>query len=100
MGVADDVACGAMLQALTAQYLAADSHNIRKGDCVLVHAAAGGVGRILVQLAKRRGATVIATAGGPEKSRSRRAPAPIMRSDYIATDFEPLVKEITSGQRR
>jgi NADPH:quinone reductase len=97
-GIADDVACGAMLQALTAQYLAADSHNIRKGDCVLIHAAAGGVGRILVQLAKRRGATVIATAGGPEKVALAKSAGADHAIDYSAVDFEPEVKTITGGK--
>ena len=96
-GIADDIACAAMLQAMTAQYLAADSHDIRKGDCVLIHAAAGGVGRILVQLAKRRGATVIATAGGPEKVALAKSAGADHAIDYSAVDFEPAVKEITGG---
>ena len=96
-GVDDEVACGAMLQALTAQYLAGDSHTIVPGDRVLVHAAAGGVGRILVQLAKRRGATVIATAGGPEKTALAKSAGADHVIDYRAVDFEPVVKEITGG---
>lgn len=96
-GIADDVACGAMLQALTAQYLAADSHPIRKGECVLIHAAAGGVGRILVQLAKRRGAIVIATAGGPEKTALAKGAGADHVIDYTAVDFAPAVKELTGG---
>jgi NADPH:quinone reductase len=96
-GIADDVACAAMLQALTAQYLAADSHEIGPGERVLVHAAAGGVGRLLVQLAKRRGAIVIATAGGPEKTALAKSAGADHVIDYRAVDFEPVVREITGG---
>jgi NADPH2:quinone reductase len=96
-GIADDVACGAMLQALTAQYLASDSYAIGPGDRVLVHAAAGGVGRILVQLAKRRGAIVIATAGGPEKTALAKSAGADHVIDYRAVDFEPVVRDITGG---
>ena len=96
-GIADDVACAAMLQALTAQYLASDSYAIGPGDRVLIHAAAGGVGRILVQLAKRRGAVVIATAGGPEKTALAKSAGADHVIDYRAVDFEPVVKEITGG---
>jgi NADPH2:quinone reductase len=96
-GIADDVACGAMLQALTAQYLVSDSHEVGPGERVLIHAAAGGVGRILVQLAKRRGATVIATAGGPEKTALAKSAGADHVIDYTAVDFEPEVKSITGG---
>jgi NADPH:quinone reductase len=96
-GVDDAVACAAMLQALTAQYLANDSYAIGPGDHVLVHAAAGGVGRLLVQLAKRKGATVIATAGGPEKVALARSAGADHAIDYRAVDFEPEVKAITGG---
>jgi NADPH2:quinone reductase len=68
----DDVghvqAAAILLQGLTAQYLAQDSHAIRPGDTVLVHAAAGGVGQILVQFAKARGATVIALTSTAAKA--------------------------------
>jgi len=96
-GVADEVACAAMLQAMTAQYLAADSYSVGPGSRVLVHAAAGGVGRILVQLAKRRGAIVIATAGGPEKVALAKSADADHAIDYKAVDFEPEVKRITGG---
>jgi NADPH2:quinone reductase len=96
-GVGDAIACAAMLQALTAHYLATDSYPIGPGDYVLVHAAAGGVGRILVQLAKRRGAIVIATAGGPGKIALATSAGAEHAIDYRAVDFEPIVKEITGG---
>ena len=96
-GIDDAIACGAMLQALTAQYLATDSYKIGTGDRVLIHAAAGGVGRILVQLAKRRGAVVIATAGGPEKAALAKSAGADHVIDYRAVDFAPEVKAITGG---
>jgi NADPH2:quinone reductase len=65
--VPTDVAVAALLQGMTAHYLAHDSYPIQPGDRVLVHAAAGGVGNLLVQLAKLRGGFVIATATSDEK---------------------------------
>jgi NADPH2:quinone reductase len=96
-GIDDAIACAAMLQALTAHYLVTDSYAVGPGDHVLVHAAAGGVGRILVQLAKRRGAIVIATAGGPEKTAIAKRAGADHVIDYRAVDFEPVVKDITGG---
>jgi NADPH2:quinone reductase len=72
-GVPTDVAVAALLQGMTAHYLAHDSYPIRPGDRVLVHAAAGGVGNLLVQIAKLRGAYVIATASSDDKRALARA---------------------------
>lgn len=66
-GVPMDIAVAALLQGMTAHYLAHDSYPIGAGDRVLVHAAAGGVGNLLVQLAKLRGAYVFATTSSDEK---------------------------------
>ena len=66
-GVPTDVAVAVLLQGMTAHYLAHDSYPIQAGDRVLVHAAAGGVGLLLTQIAKLRGAHVIATASSEEK---------------------------------
>ena len=96
-GVEDAVACGAMLQALTAQYLATDSYKIGPGDHVLIHAAAGGVGRVLVQLAKRRGAVVIATAGGAEKTALAKSAGADHAIDY-RSGFIDQVKDLTGGR--
>lgn len=63
-----DTAAAAMLQGMTAHYLVTSTHPIAEGEAVLIHAAAGGVGQLLVQLALRRGATVIATVSTPEKA--------------------------------
>jgi len=62
-----EVAAGVLLQGLTAQFLVEESYPVRAGDRVLVHAAAGGVGQLLVQLAKARGAHVIALASSADK---------------------------------
>jgi NADPH2:quinone reductase len=64
-----DTAAALLLQGLTAQYLIRDSHPLRAGESVLVHAAAGGVGQLLVQLAKAEGARVLALASTAEKCR-------------------------------
>ncbi|HEY0415866.1 MAG TPA: quinone oxidoreductase [Gaiellaceae bacterium] len=71
-GVPTEIAVAALLQGMTAHYLAHDSYPIRQGDRVLVHAAAGGVGRLLTQIAKLRGAYVVATASTEEKRSSAR----------------------------
>ena len=62
-----DIAAAVLLQGLTAQYLVEDSYPVRAADTVVVHAAAGGVGLLLTQMATRRGARVIALASGPGK---------------------------------
>src|SRR5664279_1768098 len=62
-GVDAEVAAAAMLQGMTAHYLLTSTYPVRDGDQVLIHAAAGGVGQLLVQLAKKRGAHVVATGG-------------------------------------
>jgi NADPH:quinone reductase len=75
-GIPTDVAVAVLLQGMTAHYLAHDSYPIESGDRVLVHAAAGGVGLLLTQIAKLRGAHVIATASTDEKrARAREAGA-------------------------
>lgn len=96
-GIDDDVACAAMLQGLTAQYLSSSTYPLAPGHVALIHAAAGGVGRLLVQLAKARGATVIATAGGPEKCALAQSAGADHVIDYRANDFAVEVKRITAG---
>lgn len=66
-GVELDVAAAAMLQGLTAHYLVTSTYAVGPGDIALVHAAAGGVGQLLVQMVTARGGTVVATAGSDEK---------------------------------
>ncbi len=93
-GVDDRTACAAMLQGMTAHYLVTDTFPLRAGHVALVHAAAGGVGQILVQLAKARGATVIATAGGPEKVQLAKDAGADHAIDYSAGDFAAAVREL------
>ncbi len=68
-GISSEVAAAALLQGMTAHFLAHDSYPIQKGDWVIVHAAAGGVGLLLTQIAKMLGGKVIATASSEEKAR-------------------------------
>ncbi len=95
-GVSTEVAAAALLQGMTAHYLAADSYPISPGDWVLVHAAAGGVGLILTQIAKARGGRVIATTSTEEKANlAREAGA----DEVIGYDgFAEVAKEITGGE--
>ena len=87
-----------MLQGMTARYLLRGCYDVKAGDKILFHAAAGGVGSIACQWAKHLGATVIGTVGSPEKADLARANGcdyPIL---YNEEDFAERVKEITDGQ--
>ena len=72
-GVSLDIAAAVPLQGMTAHYLVSDTKPLQPGDRCLIHAAAGGTGRLLVQMAKLRGAEVVATAGSPEKGELARS---------------------------
>ena len=91
-------AAAAMLQGMTAQYLASSTYLLKAGDTCLVHAAAGGVGQLLCQVAKIRGATVIATAGGQEKTGIALKAGADEVIDYKTEDFEERVRSITGGK--
>jgi NADPH2:quinone reductase len=67
-GIGDELACVALLQGMTAHYLTHSTYAVQPGDDVLVHAAAGGAGRLTLQMAKRRGGRVVATTSGGEKA--------------------------------
>lgn len=97
-GVDDATACAVMLQGVTAHYLAHDTYRVAAGETILVHAAAGGVGLLLTQLAKIAGATVIATAGGADKGALATSAGADTVIDYAATDFAPEVKRLTDGR--
>ena len=86
-----------MLQGLTAHYLATSTCPLRAGDRCLVHAAAGGVGLLLVQIAKRRGAHVIGTAGSEEKAELARAAGADEVIVYTREDFAAGVRRLTGG---
>ena len=91
------IAAATMLQGMTAHYLAASIHPLKKGDRCLVHAAAGGVGLLLVQIAKRRGAYVIGTAGSDEKAQLAREAGTDDVIVYTREDFVAEVKRLTDS---
>ena len=90
-------AAAAMLQGLTAHYLTPSTYPIGPGDQVLVHAAAGGVGLLLCQLAKRRGAYVIGTTSSEAKAALARAAGADEVILYTETDFVAETKRLTGG---
>jgi NADPH2:quinone reductase len=94
-GVSAKVAAASFLQGLTAHYLATSTYPLRQGDSCLVHAAAGGVGLLLCQIAKMRGARVIATASTPEKLELAREAGADETINYTTKDFAAEVKRIT-----
>src|SRR5438105_12422251 len=95
-GVSQEIAAAALLQGMTAHFLASDSYPIQEGDWVLVHAAAGGVGSLLTQIAKLQGGRVIATTSTEEKAAlARQAGA----DEVIGYDgFAERAREITGGE--
>lgn len=97
-GVDTEVAAAIMLQGLTAHYLVTSTHRIVAGDVALVHAAAGGVGRLLVQMITARGGTVIATAGSPQKCQIAKDLGAAAAIDYTATDdLAAAVRDAAGG---
>jgi NADPH2:quinone reductase len=90
-------AAAAMIQGMTAHYLAVDTYPIQTGDTVLIHAAAGGVGHLLVQVAKRRGARVLATVSTEAKAELARKAGADEVILYTRKDFEVEVKRLTEG---
>jgi len=95
--VSDEVAAATMLKGLTAQFLLRRTYRVRKGDFVLIHAAAGGVGSIAVQWARHLGARVIGVVGNPQKAELARSRG----ADHVLLTTEDLVarvREITDRQ--
>jgi len=90
-------AAALMLQGMTAHYLATDTYPLSGADTCLIHAAAGGVGLLLVQVAKRRGARVIGTAGTEEKVELARAAGADDVILYTRQDFVAETRRITGG---
>ena len=89
---------GAMLQGMTAHYLATSTYPLKPGDACLVHAAAGGVGLLLCQIAKMRGAHVIGTVSTEEKAALARAAGADEVILYTQEDFEAAVKRLRGGR--
>src|SRR5437899_3364306 len=96
-GVSAKRGAAAMLQGLTAHYLATTTYPLKSGDACLVHAAAGGVGRLLWQIAKLRGARVLGTVSTREKAALARGAGADEVILYTEQDFEAEVKRLTSG---
>jgi NADPH:quinone reductase len=97
-GVDLDAAAALMLQGMTAHYLAHSTYTLRRDDTALVYAAAGGVGRLLVQLAKRRGARVLACTSTEAKAEAVRALGADEVIRYRDVDLAAAVAELTDGQ--
>ncbi len=97
-GVTARQAAAAMLQGMTAHYLATSTRPLGPGDSCLVHAAAGGVGLLLCAIAKRRGARVIGTASTPEKAALARKAGADEVILYTQADFVAETKRLTDGK--
>jgi NADPH2:quinone reductase len=91
-------AAGAMLQGMTAHYLAHTTYPIQRGDDVLIHAGAGGVGLLLIQMAKHRGARVLTTVSTEEKAALARKAGADEVILYTQEDFVAKVRELTGGR--
>ena len=87
-----------MLQGMTAHYLACTTYPLKAGDTCLVHAAAGGVGLLLCQMAKMRGARVIGTVSTEDKAKLAREAGADEVILYTRQDFEAEVKRLTGGK--
>lgn len=97
-GIDDKVAASIMLQGMTTEYLLERTYPVKKGETILFHAAAGGVGLLAVQWAKSLGATVIGTVGSAAKAELAKAHGADHVIDYAKEDFVARVKEITGGR--
>jgi len=97
-GVDARSAAAAMLQGMTAHYLATSTYELKKGDVALVHAAAGGVGLLLIQIAKMRGARVLGTVSTREKAALAKEAGADEVILYTEQDFEAEVMRLTDGK--
>ncbi|PHY19262.1 quinone oxidoreductase [Caulobacter sp. BP25] len=97
-GVSLEIAAAALLKGMTAEFLVRRCFHVKQGDAVLVHAAAGGVGQILVQWCKALGATVVATVGSEAKAAVARDLGADHVIDYSQEDVAAKVGELTGGQ--
>jgi len=96
--ISDEQATAAMVHGLTAHYLVNDAHKLKPGETALVHAAAGGVGLLVVQLAHAIGARVIGTASSDDKAQMARDAGADEVIVFTKQDFEPEVKRLTNGK--
>jgi NADPH:quinone reductase-like Zn-dependent oxidoreductase len=96
--IGDEAAAAVLLKGMSAEFLLHRVHKVKAGDVVLVHAAAGGVGSLLCQWARRLGATVIGTVSTAEKARIARANGCVYPIVYTEEDFVAKVAEVTEGR--
>jgi len=97
-GITDQQAAAALLQGMTAHYLTRSTYPLKPGDIALIHAAAGGVGLLLVQMAKALGARVIGTVSTEEKAKLAREAGADDVIFYTTQDFEVETKRLTDGK--
>jgi NADPH2:quinone reductase len=97
-GLGFQTAAAAMLQGMTAHYLTHSTYPLKSGEACLVHAAAGGTGSLVVQMAKMRGARVFGTVSTEEKARVARDAGADETILYTSQDFEAEVKRLTGGR--
>jgi NADPH2:quinone reductase len=97
-GVSSQLAAAVLLQGMTAHYLACDTWPLKPGDTALVHAAAGGVGLLLVQIAKKRGARVFATVGTDAKAELAREAGADAVCVYTRENFSEAARAFTGGR--
>jgi NADPH2:quinone reductase len=97
-GVTEQQAAAAMVQGMTAHYLSHNTYPLKRGETALVHAAAGGVGLLLVQMAHNIGARVLGTVSTDEKAKLAREAGADEVMLYTQSDFESETKRLTSGQ--
>jgi NADPH2:quinone reductase len=97
-GVSSKTAAAVMLQGMTAHYLTHDTFPLRPGHDCLIHAAAGGVGLLFCQMARKLGARVIGTVGTAEKAQLARKAGASEVIEYRTVDFEAEVKRLTDGK--
>jgi NADPH2:quinone reductase len=98
-GISDEQAASMMLKGMTVHYLIFSTYKVRRGDTVLWHAAAGGVGLIACQWLKKLGVTVIGTVGSEEKAKLAKAHGCKHVINYSTENFVERVKEITKGKK-
>ncbi len=96
--VDDRAGAAALLQGITAEYLCESTYPVRAGDHALVHAGAGGVGLLLIQILKQKGATVYTTVSSPEKAALAREAGADEAILYTKTDFVEAIKQVTEGK--
>ena len=97
--ISDEQAASLIFKGITAQYLLRKTHQVKAGELILVHAAAGGVGQILCQWAKGLGAFVIGTASSPEKCAIAQAAGADIAINYSKEDWPAALLEATGGKK-